>query len=151
MDELFMETMRSVESRLADRLTPQARSSQLRAFPGEFGFLKRSRGPGWALVGDAGYFRDPLTAHGITDAFRDAELLARAVSAGTEPALDDYQVARDSVAVELLEVTDQIASMVWTMDQVKALHIRLSKAMNASIEMIRGWESGRSGGPARAA
>jgi 2-polyprenyl-6-methoxyphenol hydroxylase-like FAD-dependent oxidoreductase len=33
-------------------------------------------GPGWALVGDAGYHRDPVTGHGITDAFRDAELLA---------------------------------------------------------------------------
>jgi flavin-dependent dehydrogenase len=30
------------------------------------------------LVGDAGYHRDPITGHGITDAFRDAELLARA-------------------------------------------------------------------------
>ena len=36
-------------------------------------------GPGWALVGDAGYHRDPITGHGITDAFRDAELLADAV------------------------------------------------------------------------
>ena len=35
-------------------------------------------GPGWALVGDAGYFKDPITAHGITDALRDAELLAGA-------------------------------------------------------------------------
>ena len=33
-------------------------------------------GPGWALVGDAGYFKDPITTHGITDALRDAELLA---------------------------------------------------------------------------
>ena len=36
---------------------------------------------GWALVGDAGYHRDPVTGHGITDAFRDAELLANAVDA----------------------------------------------------------------------
>ena len=36
-------------------------------------------GPGWALVGDAGYWKDPISAHGLTDALRDAELLARAV------------------------------------------------------------------------
>ena len=36
-------------------------------------------GPGWALVGDAGYFKDPITTHGITDALRDAELLADAI------------------------------------------------------------------------
>ena len=41
--------------------------------------VRQPYGPGWALVGDAGYHRDPVTGHGITDAFRDAELLARAV------------------------------------------------------------------------
>ena len=41
-------------------------------------YLRRPHGPGWALVGDAGYHRDPITGHGITDAFRDAELLRRA-------------------------------------------------------------------------
>ena len=41
----------------------------------------RPAGPGWALVGDAGYHRDPITGHGITDAFRDAELLAAAADA----------------------------------------------------------------------
>ena len=40
------------------------------------GFVRRSWGPGWALVGDAGYFKDPITTHGMTDALRDAELLA---------------------------------------------------------------------------
>ena len=39
--------------------------------------VRQPYGPGWALVGDAGYHRDPITGHGITDAFRDAELLAR--------------------------------------------------------------------------
>ena len=48
-------------------------------FAGAHGFMRRPCGPGWALVGDAGYFKDPLTAHGITDALRDAELLARAM------------------------------------------------------------------------
>ncbi|MEW2390647.1 NAD(P)/FAD-dependent oxidoreductase [Streptomyces venezuelae] len=45
-------------------------------------FLRRSDGPGWALVGDAGYTRDPITAAGITDALRSAELLSEAVDAG---------------------------------------------------------------------
>ena len=38
--------------------------------------LRQAFGPGWALVGDAGYYRDAVTAYGISDAFRDAELLA---------------------------------------------------------------------------
>lgn len=57
------------------------------------GFFRRAWGPGWALVGDAGYFKDPLTAHGITDALRDAELLARAILAGGDEALASYQTA----------------------------------------------------------
>jgi flavin-dependent dehydrogenase len=38
-------------------------------------------GPGWALVGDAGYFKDPITTHGMSDAMRDAELLTDALLA----------------------------------------------------------------------
>src|SRR5690349_3977464 len=43
--------------------------------------MRQAFGPGWALVGDAGYHRDAVTAHGISDAFRDAELLAVAAAA----------------------------------------------------------------------
>jgi flavin-dependent dehydrogenase len=44
--------------------------------------IRTAAGPGWALVGDAAYHRDPLLAHGISDAFHDAELLSEAVHAG---------------------------------------------------------------------
>ncbi|MFH8366927.1 NAD(P)/FAD-dependent oxidoreductase [Streptomyces sp. NPDC018031] len=66
-------------------------------------FLRRSHGPGWALVGDAGYTRDPITAAGITDALRGAELLAaaadRALSGrtGLPEALAGYAKARDAL------------------------------------------------------
>ena len=43
--------------------------------------IRQAAGPGWALVGDAAYHRDPITGHGISDAFRDAELLAAAIDA----------------------------------------------------------------------
>jgi 2-polyprenyl-6-methoxyphenol hydroxylase-like FAD-dependent oxidoreductase/protein-S-isoprenylcysteine O-methyltransferase Ste14 len=43
---------------------------------------RKPYGPGWALVGDAGYVKDPITGLGISDAFRDAELLADALRAG---------------------------------------------------------------------
>ena len=45
-------------------------------------FFRKPYGPGWALVGDAGLHRDPITAQGIADAFRDADLLAAAIDDG---------------------------------------------------------------------
>jgi 2-polyprenyl-6-methoxyphenol hydroxylase-like FAD-dependent oxidoreductase len=56
-------------------------------------FLRRSGGPGWALVGDAGCHKDPYLALGIGDAFRDAELLADALDA----ALSDPGRATDTL------------------------------------------------------
>ena len=77
--------------------------------------MRRAWGNGWALVGDAGYFKDPLSAHGMTDALRDAELLARALAAVLDgadeaDALAEYQATRDAIAVPMFEVIDRIAS-----------------------------------------
>jgi flavin-dependent dehydrogenase len=58
-------------------------------------FFRKPYGPGWALVGDAGYHKDPITAQGITDAFRDADLLAAALDEGLrDPATLDGALAR---------------------------------------------------------
>ena len=80
-----------------------------RIFSGTRGFVRNCTGPGWALVGDAGYFRDPMTAHGITDAFRDAELLADAAGRG-DHALAMYEKQRDAVIQDIWEITDRIAA-----------------------------------------
>ena len=61
-------------------------------------FFRQPYGPGWALVGDAGYHKDPITAQGISDAFRDAELLAEAIATGLarlDEALADYERRRN--------------------------------------------------------
>jgi 2-polyprenyl-6-methoxyphenol hydroxylase-like FAD-dependent oxidoreductase len=48
------------------------------------GFFRPSAGPGWALVGDAGHFKDPTPGQGIADALRQAEKLAGAISRGLD-------------------------------------------------------------------
>jgi 2-polyprenyl-6-methoxyphenol hydroxylase-like FAD-dependent oxidoreductase len=111
----------------------------LKGFPGHVGFFRRSFGSGWALVGDAGYFKDPLTAHGITDALRDAEILARAVVEGTAEALAGYQGTRDRIATGLFEVTDEIASFEWDLPEVKRLHLRLSDEMKREVVALNEW------------
>ena len=122
---------------LAKRVAASRGPGKLRAFAGTPGFLRRAAGPGWALVGDAGYFRDPLTAHGITDALRDAEILARAVAEGTDEALVRYDEERYERVRGFLEITDRIASFDWDMDQVKEDHMVLAREMNGLVETQR--------------
>ena len=79
-------------------------------------YFRKPYGPGWALVGDAGYHRDFLTGLGINDAFRDAELVSQAVDEGfsgnrpIEEAMAGYQARRDDAALPLYEITTKMAS-----------------------------------------
>jgi flavin-dependent dehydrogenase len=74
-------------------------------------FFRKPYGPGWALVGDAGYHKDPITARGISDAFRDAELLAEAIDAGfsgrrpLDASLAWYERRRNEMALPEYEQT----------------------------------------------
>jgi 2-polyprenyl-6-methoxyphenol hydroxylase-like FAD-dependent oxidoreductase len=126
---------------LAAEVAEKTPSERLRGFPGQPGLMRQSHGPGWALVGDAGYFKDPITAHGISDALRDAELLARAVGRGSDCALAEYQSTRDALSRELFEITDEIAGFEWDFDRLKVLHQNLSKTMNREVEALLGLDA----------
>jgi flavin-dependent dehydrogenase len=81
------------------------------------GYFRKPYGPGWALVGDAGYNKDFITAQGILDAFRDAELCVNALHeafTGTSPfevAMDHYRRTRDELVGPMYEFTCQLASL----------------------------------------
>jgi len=150
LDALYRRALADATPELSASLARARLSGRLWPFAGAPGHLRRAWGRGWALVGDAGFFRDPITAHGITDALRDAELLARAVVRGGEAALAEYQAARDGLALGLLEVTDAIASFAWDLAQVKRQHLLLSRRMAAEVEMLRSIEPLKDAGPARA-
>jgi 2-polyprenyl-6-methoxyphenol hydroxylase-like FAD-dependent oxidoreductase len=74
-------------------------------------------GPGWALVGDAGYTKDPITAQGISNAFYDAELCSAALDsafrgdATYNDAMARYQATRDAEALPMYEFTTQLATL----------------------------------------
>ena len=80
-------------------------------------FFRKPYGSGWALVGDAGYHKDPYAGQGIMDAFRDVELVVEAIDAGwsgqrpLEEALVDYERQRNDIALPLYEYDTQRASM----------------------------------------
>jgi len=145
IEALHLEALRAVSPDIADLVAASPPSGKMRAFAGTPGFLRPATGPGWALVGDAGYFRDPITAHGISDALREAELLALAIAGdGSEAGaldtgvgLEGYGPARDARVRGLLDVTDRIASFEWDLEEVKELHLELNREMNAQVDVLR--------------
>ena len=80
-------------------------------------YFRKPFGPGWALVGDAGYNKDFITAQGIQDAFRDAELCVNALGEALsgarafEAAMADYQSVRDRQVLAMYEFTAQLATL----------------------------------------
>lgn len=112
----FMRALESVPS-LAERVRAAVRAEPFRGSGDLRGFFRRPHGPGWALVGDAGYHKNPITAEGMTDAFRDAELLAEAIDetfTGRLPAdeaLAAYERKRNESAMPLYQMTCDLAKL----------------------------------------
>ena len=134
------EFQRTLLARIAPALGLQKSHGPVRAFPGQVGFVRQAAGAGWALVGDAGYFKDPITAHGITDALRDAELLARAVVLmldGDRAALRDYERVRDQLSATVWELTERIASYRWDLTEIRELLPALSRAMRPEVAELQ--------------
>jgi len=90
---------------LGDRVRAGRRADRFYGATDLRNFLRKPFGPGWALVGDAGCHKDPYLALGITDAFRDAELLANAVHEGLsgrssmDGALAEYERRRNEATL----------------------------------------------------
>jgi flavin-dependent dehydrogenase len=90
-------------------------------------FVRKPYGPGWALVGDAGYQKDPCTASGITDAFSSAEWLAEAIDAGfsgrvpLEQALAGYEQTRNQTELPYFDLTTQLAALAPPPPEVQQL------------------------------
>jgi flavin-dependent dehydrogenase len=132
----YMRLIRQTSPQFAERLHDSIRVEPVRGFGGHRGFIKRGTGPGWALVGDAGYFKDPSTAHGITDAFRDAELLAGAIMRGTAAAFAEYEQTRFDLSRKLLQITDDVASLAWSDEEVQLLHRAFSAEMSRELRVL---------------
>jgi 2-polyprenyl-6-methoxyphenol hydroxylase-like FAD-dependent oxidoreductase len=110
-------------------------------------YFRTPYGPGWALVGDAGYNRDPITAQGITDAFVDAEGCSRALDAALtgarpfEDAMAAFHRARDRRVLPMYEFTTQLATLEGPppeMQQLLAAAAGNADAMSAFVSVIAG-------------
>jgi len=141
VDAAFESLLDALPVPMADVVRGGGEGGRVHGWRGVPGHVRRSYGPGWALVGDAGYFKDPITTHGITDGLRDAELLSDAVLASgdyasPEVALATYQHTRDRLSQALVEVTESVCRYDWDADQIRALLRRVSAAMSDELDHL---------------
>jgi 2-polyprenyl-6-methoxyphenol hydroxylase-like FAD-dependent oxidoreductase len=113
-------------------------------------YFRKPFGAGWALVGDAGYLRDFITAQGISDAFRDAESCVAALdqwlsgSREFEASMDEYQAARDRQVMPIFDFTCKFAMLAPPTPEMQQLFGAVKgnrEAMDGFAQVISGVRS----------
>lgn len=140
-DGEFQRLLRHAGPDLADRVSAGSRATGFRGttLPG---FIRQPWGPGWALVGDAGYTKDPISAHGISDALRDAELCARAIDrslrdpADTLEAMSEYQRVRDELSVPMFRASQALARYQWDAAEASSRMRAISDAVKVECAVL---------------
>jgi 2-polyprenyl-6-methoxyphenol hydroxylase-like FAD-dependent oxidoreductase len=133
--EAFVAQLDLAAPELATRLRTGRRTSPVTGMLRAPNYVRGAYGPGWALVGDAGYHRDPITGYGLSDAYRDAELLAVALDdvlrgeSGESAALSRYQQQRNASLREVFDLTCALAAYPAVPEFVD-LQKQLSKAID---------------------
>jgi flavin-dependent dehydrogenase len=124
---------------LRARLEDCMRASKIRLATDTTSYFRRSSGPGWALPGDAGHFKDPITAQGIRDAVRFGRLLGEIAA----PVLDDVaRLDRATAAWEQRRERECLPSYQWTnqlarADSISPLEIELYRAAASRPQFAR--------------
>ena len=113
----------------------------VRGFKGVPGHLRVPWGQVGLWSGTPAYWKDPIGAHGLTDALRDAELL-RVPSwpppqgATRRGAMDRYHQTRNQLSIPLFDVVDTIAGLQWTDAEIPELLLRLNSAMTDEVDLL---------------
>ena len=130
VETYFMEALEIVPS-LAERVRAGKRVEKFRGSIDLNGYFRRPYGPGWALVGDAGYHKNPITAEEVTDAFRDAELLTDAFDdafsgrQSADDALAGYERKRNEAVMPLYQMTCDLAKLQTPPPEMQSLFAAL--------------------------
>ncbi len=131
---------------LAERVRAATRRGRIVA-GGVPNLFRTPFGPGWALAGDAGYVKDPITAQGIADALTGAEHCADALHeffADRRPfdeVMGEYQRQRDEHALPIYELTTQLATLEPPppeMQQLLAAIVGNQPAMDDFVSVMAG-------------
>jgi 2-polyprenyl-6-methoxyphenol hydroxylase-like FAD-dependent oxidoreductase len=120
------------------------REGPVRTMANMRGFFRPSAGPGWALVGDAGHFKDPTPGQGIADALRQAEKLAVAITraldgghGGTDDVLRDWWRWRDEDAWEMYWLAHDMGASGPTPPLRREAERRIADDPELSTAMVR--------------
>jgi flavin-dependent dehydrogenase len=139
--EVLLDTVATVAPGLGRRLRTGRVVAPVRGIVAPPNHVRQATGPGWALVGDAGYHRDPITGHGITDAFRDAELLADALHRALErpgeegEALTTYERRRDAAIGEVFRITRDLCRFP-APSRFGELQVELADALDREAQLL---------------
>ena len=142
-DREFFRLLRSGSAELAERVSSGSRETPFRGTTGLAGFVSTPWGPGWVLVGDAGHTKDPISAHGISDALRDAELAARAIDrslenpAETVYAMDSFHRDRDLLALRIYRESQALAAYEWDAAEASARMRVISDEVRAECAFLQ--------------
>jgi 2-polyprenyl-6-methoxyphenol hydroxylase-like FAD-dependent oxidoreductase len=141
VDEAF-EVLAGSLPTLAARIAGRLRAARARGAIALPNLVRTAAGPGWALVGDAAYHRDPVTGHGMSDAFRDADLLAEALDdvlrGGDEAAaMAAYERRRVTLLTPLLDVACEMVRFPGP-ERFRALQRRLGELIEAEAALLAG-------------
>jgi len=141
-DAEFRHLLSAAATDLAELVGAGKRMSPYRGTSGLPGFLRKPWGAGWALVGDSGYLKDPISAHGISDALRDAELCARALDRALhtpdseDEALTHYHTQRDAFSMRIYEESKALSSYRWDSAEASERMKTISGAVRRECDAI---------------
>ena len=137
----YLKAIAQVES-LRDKMQDAKRESRITAMADLPNFYRQSYGPGWALVGDAGYHKDPITGQGMSDAIIYAEKLAEAIDAGFSgkenlmDALEKYQTERDEATLPMYHFTCDFAKLEPPTPEMEALFFAMQGNQQAIDQFV---------------
>jgi 2-polyprenyl-6-methoxyphenol hydroxylase-like FAD-dependent oxidoreductase len=123
--------LRRAAPELAERVVHAKRADEKTYLGSTRNFFRKACGPGWVLLGDAHYKKDPCTAQGITDALCDAEVLADVIDHALRgegdllPALEEYERGRVTWAAPFYELTCQMATFAPPAPEMLAIYTAL--------------------------
>ena len=142
----YRKAIERCSTKFAERLRGAKREERF-AGMAVLNFFRKPFGPGWALVGDAGYNKDFITAQGISDAFRAAEWCTNALDASFsgsstfDEAMTTYQTTRDKASFAIYEFTAQVAALEPPTPELQQLMAAIhgnQEAMNGFVRVVAG-------------